>query len=55
MWGKVGVEKSTMNSPPPMIFQTKHIEIISTVQIFLFSDFPSSKNLLHDLRTHKAH
>ena len=51
---KVGVRKPTLNYPPT-IFYTKHIEIISTVQIFLFNDFPSSKNLLHDLRIHKAH
>ena len=41
--------------PPYAIFQTKHIGIIPTVQILCINDFPSSKNLLYDLRTHKAH
>ena len=43
--------------PPPTssIFQTKHIGMIPTVQILCINDFPSSKILLHDLRTHKAH
>ena len=41
--------------PPPRIFQTKHIGIAPTVQIFCFNDFPSSKNLFNDLGTQKAH
>ena len=46
---------SIIFSPPYAIFQTKHIGIIPTVQILCINDFPSSKILLHDLRTHKAH
>ena len=38
-----------------MIFQTKHIWMISTVQIFCCNDCTPSKNLFNDLGTQKAH
>ena len=42
--------------PPPICdFQTKHIGMIPTVQILCINAKSCSKNLLHDLRTHKAH
>ena len=37
------------------IFQTKHVGMILTVQIFYINDSSSSKNLLYDLRTQMAH